>query len=434
MSPSSRVPRRVHVGDGALLLGRRGCPAPSVCDVAGPRSCELAADVVDRSRRRSRPRSTSTVVRSLGGVSDGSLVVGAATLVGARLAARRSARRAVARVEQHDQRRSPRSRPGRAAARATEPRPGARRSGRRPARWTVVGGVRHRAGAAVTWVAGRSGAAAAAAAGPTARVAQRGGERARRRRTARPGPSPAPGVRRPPGRRARRRAAAGTGSRRCASAVATGLSRDERPAAGEALEGTTPERVDVAGAGWPARPAACSGERYCGVPITWPVWVSADALGGAGDAEVGDLHLPSGVTSRLAGFTSRCTMPAACAAASAVGGLGQQVAGLLGVDRLARPEQRRRAAGRRPAPSPGRAGDPDPSVDAASPKSKTAAMPGWCSAGGVPGLGREAGAERRVVGVLGLEQLDRDLAAEERCRCARHTSPMPPVAIRESRR
>ncbi len=25
------------------------------------------------------------------------------------------------------------------------------------------------------------------------------------------------------------------------------------------------------------RPSACSGERYCGVPMTWPVWVSATA-------------------------------------------------------------------------------------------------------------------------------------------------------------
>ena len=47
------------------------------------------------------------------------------------------------------------------------------------------------------------------------------------------------------------------------------------------------EYVSVAGdAGWPE---ACSGERYCTVPMTWPVAVSGNLVGDAGDAEVGDL-------------------------------------------------------------------------------------------------------------------------------------------------
>ncbi|CAB4751115.1 unannotated protein [freshwater metagenome] len=64
-------------------------------------------------------------------------------------------------------------------------------------------------------------------------------------------------------------------------------------------------------------PRACSGERYCGVPMTWPVWVRLTLSAARAMPKSVTLTCLSGVTSRLAGFTSRWTMPAACAAAIA---------------------------------------------------------------------------------------------------------------------
>ena len=61
-------------------------------------------------------------------------------------------------------------------------------------------------------------------------------------------------------------------------------------------------------------PCACSGERYCGVPMTWPVWVSAIPSAARAMPKSVILTRRSGVTSRLAGLTSRWTMPAAWAA------------------------------------------------------------------------------------------------------------------------
>ena len=64
-----------------------------------------------------------------------------------------------------------------------------------------------------------------------------------------------------------------------------------------------------------ALPSACSGERYCGVPMTWPVWVSATASAARAIPKSVIFTTRSGVTSRLAGLTSRCTIPRAWAAA-----------------------------------------------------------------------------------------------------------------------
>ena len=64
------------------------------------------------------------------------------------------------------------------------------------------------------------------------------------------------------------------------------------------------------------RPWACSGERYCGVPITSPVLVSPTPSAARAMPKSVTLICRSGVTIRLAGFTSRCTMPLACAAPS----------------------------------------------------------------------------------------------------------------------
>ena len=44
-------------------------------------------------------------------------------------------------------------------------------------------------------------------------------------------------------------------------------------------------------AGWPT---ACSGDRYCAVPITWPVRGERHLVAGPGDAEVGDLDASVG--------------------------------------------------------------------------------------------------------------------------------------------
>jgi hypothetical protein len=78
------------------------------------------------------------------------------------------------------------------------------------------------------------------------------------------------------------------------------------------------------------RPRACSGLMYAAVPIVFPGSVSPGALmvrvwssALVAVAAVTDfaspksriLTRPSGVTRMLAGFRSRCTMPAACAAA-----------------------------------------------------------------------------------------------------------------------
>ena len=64
-------------------------------------------------------------------------------------------------------------------------------------------------------------------------------------------------------------------------------------------------------------PRACSGERYWAVPITVPVWVMPTPSAARAMPKSVTLTWPSGVTIRLAGFTSRCTIPATWAAASA---------------------------------------------------------------------------------------------------------------------
>ena len=74
--------------------------------------------------------------------------------------------------------------------------------------------------------------------------------------------------------------------------------------------------MSVAGdAGWPL---ACSGERYCTVPMTWPVAVSGTWSVMRAMPKSVIFTRPSGVTSRLPGLMSRCTRPAACAACSAI--------------------------------------------------------------------------------------------------------------------
>ncbi len=66
-----------------------------------------------------------------------------------------------------------------------------------------------------------------------------------------------------------------------------------------------------------ACPLACSGERYCTVPITWPVAVSGTWSAIRAMPKSVILMRPSGVISRLPGLMSRCTSPAWWAACSA---------------------------------------------------------------------------------------------------------------------
>ena len=64
-------------------------------------------------------------------------------------------------------------------------------------------------------------------------------------------------------------------------------------------------------------PAATSGARYAGDPVTMPVWVSEGSLVIRAMPKSVSFAKPRRSTSTFDGFTSRCTMPAACAAASA---------------------------------------------------------------------------------------------------------------------
>ena len=58
-------------------------------------------------------------------------------------------------------------------------------------------------------------------------------------------------------------------------------------------------------------PRACSGDRYCAVPITAAVWVTVAALSATARAMPKSITLtaPARVIMTFPGFTSRCTMP-----------------------------------------------------------------------------------------------------------------------------
>ena len=70
-------------------------------------------------------------------------------------------------------------------------------------------------------------------------------------------------------------------------------------------------------AGVAARPIACSGERYCAVPMTIPdavigIWLVAVEM-----PKSVIFTRPERASRMLPGLTSRCTTPATCAACSA---------------------------------------------------------------------------------------------------------------------
>ena len=76
------------------------------------------------------------------------------------------------------------------------------------------------------------------------------------------------------------------------------------------------------------------------MPMTWPVWVSAGGVAGAGDAEVGDLDPAVGGDQQVAGLDVAVHDPERVGRRDRVGGLRDQVGGGRRWHRLAVAEQR----------------------------------------------------------------------------------------------
>ena len=236
-----------------------------------------------------------------------------------------------------------------------------------------------------------------------------------RRRTAPRETSPSPGGRRPPGRPGRRRAARAPAR---AGGPARWRRRSRRRTAG-GRPGTRRRRRRASRRrrpGWRSRPAPARGRGTAGCPSPAPVSVSdmpsaarampksvifTCAVGR--DQQVGGLHVAVHDPGRVRG-TER------------VGGLGEQVAGGVGVQRLPGPEQRRQRLAVDQLHHQVGPGHPGPVGGRGLAEVVDGRHARVVQGGGVPGLGLEPGAERRVVGVLGLEQLDRDLRGRARCR------------------
>jgi hypothetical protein len=181
-------------------------------------------------------------------------------------------------------------------------------------------------------------------------------------------------------------------------------------------------------------PSACSGERYCGVPTTCPVWVSAAAFAARAMPKSVIFTVRPGVTSRFAGFTSRCTMPRSCAAASASAACATRSqavsAGIRSPPRSSADSGSPRTSSitRKARPVPWSSW-----VAGSSPKSKTDATFGWCRAAA---LRASVSNRLRNVGSPAYSLLSTFTATSRpsTVSVARHTSPMPPVAMRLSNR
>ena len=146
--------------------------------------------------------------------------------------------------------------------------------------------------------------------------------------------------------------------------------------------------------------------------MTCPVSVSPMPVGRAGDPEVGDLDPPVRRHQQVGGLDVAVHDAGRVRRAAGVGGLGEQVAGRVGVQRLSGQQQRGQRLAvdelhhqERPVHAGpvggGRLAEVEDGRDARVVQGR-----------GVAGLGLEARPERRVVGVLRLEQLHRDAAAE----------------------
>ena len=183
----------------------------------------------------------------------------------------------------------------------------------------------------------------------------------------------------------------------------------EGPVPGQALERHHAERVDV-GCGRRGGAAGLLGREVLRRAHHLAGGGQAEAVGGAGDAEVGDLHLPVGRDQQVGRLHVAVHDAGPVRGADRVGRLGHQVADHLGVERLAAAQQRRerlpvdelhheeRARQAGAVRSAEQRGLPDV-VDRRDAR--------VVQRRGVPGLGLEPGAEQRVVGVLALEHLDR---------------------------
>ena len=91
-------------------------------------------------------------------------------------------------------------------------------------------------------------------------------------------------------------------------------------------------------------PLACSGEMYEAVPSTAPAWVSWPTAAERAIPKSVSTSVPFGRTSRLPGFTSRCTMPFSWAACRASAACAISAMVRAGVSRLTRPSVRDRAS------------------------------------------------------------------------------------------
>ena len=181
---------------------------------------------------------------------------------------------------------------------------------------------------------------------------------------------------------------------------------DERLASGQALEGHDGEGVDVGrrgggGAlGLLGRDVGGRAHHLAGLRQRHP-------LGRARDAEVGHLDPAVGGDEQVGGLHVAVHDPGGVGDAEGVGRLGEQLLGGGRVERCPRSQQGGErlavdelhdqvgAVGRRPV------------VGCALPVVEDRGDAGVVQRGGVARLGLEAGAEERVVGVLGLEHLDR---------------------------
>ena len=90
-----------------------------------------------------------------------------------------------------------------------------------------------------------------------------------------------------------------------------------RRTAGQCVKQGRAERPRVTGVGRLAARSDLRGRGRTGKPVTSPVWVSEASATARAMPKSVSFTWSAAVTRMLAGFTSRCTIPAACAAASA---------------------------------------------------------------------------------------------------------------------
>ena len=206
------------------------------------------------------------------------------------------------------------------------------------------------------------------------------------------------------------------GSRRWARAVVIGVSPHEWAVARQALEEHHAERVDVGGGGGGAalgllrrevlrraHHLARRGER--------------EAVCGPGNAEVGDLDLAVGGDEKVGRLDVAVHDAGRVGGPDGVGGVGDQGAGHGGVQWCVRAQQ---VGQRLPVDELHDEERPRPAtvVRLALTRVEDGGDTRVVQGGGVPGLGLEPGPERRVVGVLALEDLDRDHAVQDGVRAA----------------